>query len=49
MLRLLAYAHLLYHSIKIDTDCVHNSGLIKSSQYIQQKTTNLVKALRPLV
>ena len=48
-LRLLAYAHLLYHSIKNDGDCVHSSGLIKSSQYIQQKSTNLVKALKPLV
>ena len=48
-LRLLAYAHLLYHAIKNDCDCVQSNGLIKSSQFIQQKSSNLVKALRPLV
>ena len=48
-LRLLAYAHLLYHAIKNDSDCVQSNGLIKSSQFVQQKSTNLVKALRPLV
>ena len=48
-LRLLAYSHILYHSVKNDTDCVNASGMIKSSQFIQQKSHNLVKALRPFV
>ena len=48
-LRLLAYVHLLYHALKNDRDCVQCDGLIKSSNYVQQKSSNLVKALRPLV
>ena len=48
-LRLLAYVHLLYHALKNDRDCVQRDGLIKSSNYVQQKSSNLVKALRPLV
>jgi len=48
-LRLLAYSHLLYHAIKNDSDSIHSNGFLKSPQYIQQKSTNLVKALRPLV
>ena len=48
-LRLLAYAHLLYHAIKNDSECVQINGLIKCSQLIQQKSSNIVKALRPLV
>ena len=48
-LRLLAYSHLLYHAVKNDTDCVEASGIIKNSCFIQQKSTNLVKALKPFV
>ena len=48
-LRLLAYAHLLYHAIKNDGDGVQRNGIIKCTQYIRQKSTNLVKALQPLV
>ena len=48
-LRLLAYSHLLYHSVKNDSECVNASGIIEDSQCIQQESSNLVKALRPLV
>ena len=48
-LRLLAYSHVLYHSLKNDNECVNASGIIKDSNFIQQKSSNLVKALRPLV
>ena len=48
-LRLLAYSHILYHALKNDTDCVNASGIIKDSQYIQQNSSNLIKALRPFV
>jgi len=48
-LRLLAYTHLLYHTIKNDSECVQSNGQIKCTQFIQQKCSNVVKALRPLV
>ena len=48
-LRLMAYAHLLYHAIRNDSNCVQSNRLMKSPQLVQQKSTNLVKALRPLV
>ena len=48
-LRLLAYAHLLHHAIKNDSGCVQSNGVIQSTQCIQQKSTNLVEALKPLV
>ena len=48
-LRLLAYSRTLYHALKNDTDCVNASGIIKNSQFIQQRSHNLVKALRPFV
>ena len=48
-LRMLAYGHLLYHAIKNDSDCVQGNGTIKCFQFIQQKTTNLVKTPRPFV
>lgn len=47
-LLLLAYSHLLYHALKSDRECVQCNGQIKSSQFLQQKSSNLVKALRPL-
>ena len=48
-LRLLAYSHVFYHSLKNDNECVNAFGLIKDLHFIQQKNSNLVKALRPLV
>ena len=48
-LRLLAYSHLSYRAIKNDSGCVKSNGIIKSFQFIQQKTTNLVKTPRPFV
>jgi len=48
-LRLLAYTHTLYHSLKNDTECRDSNGLIKDSQFIQQRSSHLVKAIRPFV
>ena len=48
-LRLLAYTHTLYHSLKNDTECRDANGLIKDSQFIQQRSSHLVKAIRPFV
>ena len=48
-LRLLAYSHVLYHSLKNDNECVNAFGIIRVPQFVQQKSSNLVKALRPLV
>ena len=48
-LRLLAYSHLPHHSVKNDSDCVNASGIMRDSQSIQQKRSNIVEALRPLV
>ena len=48
-LRLLAYSHLLYHALKNDRECVQCNGQIKCPQFVQQKGSNLARALRPLV
>ena len=48
-LRLLAYVHLFYHALKNDRECVQCNGQIKSSNHVQMKSSNLAKALRPLV
>ena len=48
-LRLLAYSHTLYHALKNDTECVNASGVIKDSQFIQQRSCRLIKAIRPFV
>ena len=48
-LRLLAYSHLLYHSLKNDRECVQCNGQIKCPQFIQHKGSNFSRALRPLV
>ena len=48
-LKLLAYCHSLYHAIKNDKDCIDSSGQIKCTQFIQHRSAQLTRALRPLI
>ena len=48
-LKLVAYCHTLYHSIKNDKDCIDSTRQIKCSQFIQHRSTLLTRALRPLM
>ena len=48
-LRLLAYSHLLYHALNNDRECIQCIGQIKCPRFVQQKGSNLSRALRPLV
>ena len=47
--RLLAYSHTLYHALKNHRECVNALGMVKDSQFIQQRSCHLIKALRPFV
>ena len=42
-------AHMISRSSSKTTVIVYATGIIKGLEFIQQKTSNLVKALRPLV
>ena len=48
-LRLLAYTHTLHHPLRDDTECIDAVGVIKDSQFIQQRGCHLIKAIRPFV
>ena len=48
-LKLLAYCHSLYHTIKNDKACIFTDGNIKSPRSIQHHSSCLARALRALV
>ena len=48
-LKLLAYCHSLFHAVKNDKNCIDSSGPTKCTQFIQHRSAQLTRALRPLI
>ena len=48
-LKLLGYCHLLYHALRKDTGCFDTSGCRRPSNIVQQRASDLVRALKPLI
>jgi hypothetical protein len=48
-LKLLAYCHSLYHTVRNDRHCIDNNGMIKNSQFIQNYSSLLSRSLRTLI
>ena len=48
-LKLLGFCHLLYHSLRKDSDCFHNDGTIHPSVVIQRRAAGSFRALLPLI
>ena len=48
-LKLLGFCHLLYHSLRKDSDCFHSDGTIRSSVIVQHRASGSFRALVPLI
>ena len=48
-LKLLGYCPLLYHSLRKDSDCFDQNGLIRYSEVVQRRASGLFRALIPLI
>ena len=48
-LKLLGYCHLLYHTLRKDSDCFDQNGLIRSSEVVQRRANSSIRALIPLI
>ena len=48
-LKLLGFAHLLYHSLRKDGDCFHSDGTVHPSVIVQRRAAGSFRALLPLV
>ena len=48
-LKLLGFCHLLYHSLRKDSDCFDHNGLIRSSVIVQRRASGSFRALIPLI
>ena len=48
-IKLLGYCHLLYHSLRKDSECFDQNGYIKCSEVIQRRASGSSRALTPLV
>ena len=48
-LKLLGYCHLLYHSLRKDSDCFDQNGLIRSSEVVQRRASGSSRALIRLI
>ena len=48
-LKLLGYCNLLYHSLRKDSDCFDQNGLIRSSEVVQRRASGSSRGLIPLI
>ena len=48
-IKLLGYCHLLYHSLRKDSECFDQNGQIKCSEVVQRRASSSSRALIPLV
>ena len=48
-LKLLGFCHLLYHSMRKDSDCFDGRGIVKPSVVVQRRASGSFRALPPLI
>ena len=48
-LKLLGFCHLLYHTLRKDSDCFNSNGTIRTSDIVQWRASGSFRALLPLI